>query len=308
MPITPFRFRLKKVSGRDQRLLEAIYSYLPSTGLRDEFGRGIREALARHLGEEFSFRLEALQQESFSLYLSKLPQIAVMAVVGMAPLSRQAILEIDVPLAMAIIERLLGGQPEDMPEPRMPSDTEQGVLEYVLLHIAAHIHRSCGKDARVHFRLGRLAFHSHEVRELAAQDDGVAVLVFRVAIGRHSGFVRLALPDPFVEESLMEVEAPDEIRSAERAWRFAQWERLAFLKTSLWAEAGRQTLTPGDLAGLEEGDVILFDSGGAVSTGGGVHGKVVLRVGHGMQGGLDADLVTDGTRARCTISGFHKGV
>lgn len=307
MAITPFHFNLKRVSGRQQRLLGAVFAYLPATGLRAEFGKGLREAIARNVGEGLGLRLETLAHEPFGAYVSKLPQAAVMAVVGLAPLSRRAILEIDTPLAMMLIERLLGGQSETIPEPRPLSDTEQGVLQYLLLQVMAHIHRLCGKDARVHFRFERFAFHQHEVRDLADAGDGVAVLIFRVEIGRHSGFVRLALPDPFVEEAMLDVESPDEVRPAERAWRQHQLERVGFIKVPLWAEAGRTVISPADLADLEEGDVVLFDQGSVAAEKGKITGKVVLRVGAGQHGGLDAELSTEKAKARCTIVGLHKG-
>lgn len=307
MAITQFRFKLKKVSERERRVVDAIHSFLPATGLRDSFVRGIREAVARHVGEAFSFRLDALAYEPYSTYLSRLPQSSVMAVVGMAPLARKAILEIDAPLAMMVVERLLGGQGENMPEPRPLSDTEQGVLEYLILQVLAHVHRVSGKDARVHFRFEKYAFSSHEVRDLAEGSDGVAVLVLRAEIGRYSGFIRLALPDPFVEEGLLDAESPDDIRSAERAWLGRNLARFGYVKTPLWAEAGRTTLAPADLAGLEEGDVILLDQSTVSLAGKMPVGRVILRAGNGMHGGLDADMEIEGTRARCTIAGFHKG-
>ncbi|MFH0800471.1 MAG: hypothetical protein V2A66_09875 [Pseudomonadota bacterium] len=307
MATKPFHFRLKKVSRREQELLRAVHEYLPATGLREGFAKGVGEAIARHVGEEFSFQLSAVHQETYSSFLSKIPQPAVMAVVGLAPLSRGAIVEIDSPLAQLAVERLLGGRTETYPEPRVLSDTEQGVLEYLILQIMAHIHRLCGKDARVHFRFDRFAFGPHEMRDLAGAEDGVAVLTFRVALGSHSGFVRLALPDPFVEEGMLCVEAPGEIRKGERDWRAGQLARFGYIRSPLWAEAGRTTLAASDLAELEDGDVIIFDQSSMVFEDGRPSGSVVLRVGDGLHGGIDAQVAVDDKRVLCSISGIHKG-
>jgi len=307
MAISQFRFKLKKVSERERRIVEAIHAFLPATGLREGFFKGIKESVARHVGEAFSIRLEALNYEPYPSYLLRLPSSAVMVVVGMTPLSRRAVLEIDSPLAMMLVERLLGGQGETMPEPRPLSDTEQGVLEYLVLQIMAHIHRLCGKDARVNFRFDRYAFSPHEVRDLADSSDNVAVLVFRAEIGRYCGFIRLALPDPFVEEGILDDESPGDIRASERFWFKRGLERFGYVKTQLWAEAGRATLAPGDIEGLEEGDVVLLDSSTVSLAGKMPVGRVVLRAGNGMHGGLDADMEIEGTHARCTIAGFHRG-
>ncbi len=307
MPISRFRFKLKKVSAREQAVLDAVHSFLPATGLREGFARGVGEALATNLGEAFSFRLEAVSYETFSNFCSRLPQSAIVAAIGMVPATRKAMLEIDSHLASMAVERLLGGDGDGNPEPRPLSDTEQGVLEYLLLQVLAHVHRLCGRSARVDFRFEGFLFKQHEIKELSDAGDGVAVLVFRVSFGRRSGFVRLALPDPFVEQGMMDVEAPGEARPEERAWLKENLSRFGYVKVPLWAEAGRTTLDPGDLAGLEVGDVILLDRSTVSLAGKMPLGTVILRVGDGMSGGIEAEMEIEGSRARCTVAGFHMG-
>ena len=263
--------------------------------------------MIRHVGEGFSLRLEAARCEPFSEYISKLPGTAVMAVIGLAPVAGKALLELDAPLAMAAVERMLGGRAETMPEPRPLSETEQGVLEYLLLQVLAHIHRSCGGDARVHFRFERFAFDPRAVQGWADDGSNVAVLTFRIGLGARGGFVRLALPDPFIEETMLEVEAPGEEREGERAARVAAMRRLAHVSTQLKAEAGRMTLMPEELAQLEEGDVILFDEGRVHIDGGHPAGTAILRVGDGLHGGIEADVEADGERLHCTVRGVFRG-
>jgi len=307
MGIKPYRFRLKKVSAREQRLIRAVHEFLPATGLREGFGRGIREAIRRHLGEAFDMRLEAVERMGFGDFLARLPKNPVLAVVGLAPYTKKAIVEIDAPLAMQAIDRLLGGAAESFPEPRELSETEQGILEYLLLEIMAHVYRLCGRDARVHFRFDRFAFGAHELADLADGGERVAALSFRAALGRSAGFFRLVLPDPFVEEALLSAESPGEIRAAERAWRQREIMRFGYVRAELRAEAGRATVSAADLSGLEPGDIVLLDERYCEVDGGRPSGRVVLRIGRGMHGGLDADLEIEGGRARCRIAGVHRG-
>ncbi len=307
MTIRPYRFKLKQVSEHEQRLLEALFAYLPATGLRSLFRRGLVQALTREIGVPCALHLETVRQESYEQFLSRLPDPALLAVVGMAPIEAKAILDIDAPLAMTIVERLLGGEGRRVPEPRPLSDTEQGVFEYLLLKAMAEVHDLCGDDARVHFRFERFAMHPHEVRELAAGDEGMALLVFRLQVGERTGFVRLVLPDPFVEGVLLDVEGVEERRPGERAERLQRLRRFGFLRVPLWAEAGRTVLTPAELAQLEEGDVVLFDESLVRLDGGRPTGKCLLRVGAGLAGGYEAELQTDADYARLTLTGVHKG-
>ena len=306
MAVTPYHFKLKKVSKRQQRLLQALYSYLPATGVRDQFQRGIMESIVRHVGEECTFRLEAVHQEPYSSFVSRLPRPTLLVVFGMTPLASKALCEIDYPLALMLVERMLGGQAAAMPSPRELSDTEQGVLQYLVLQVLEGIHRLSGEDARVHFRFERFAFQPHEIRDLASDKDGVAILVFRVNVGRRVGFVRLALPDPFVEEGFLEARAPGEQRAREKAERLGRLSRFDYIRFPIWAEAGRTILSPTEFAELEEGDIVLFDQSWVALSEGKPTGKAIVRVGHGMRGGLDAKLSVKPGRANLKIVGVHR--
>lgn len=306
MAITPYHFKLKKISKRHEQLLDAIYSYLPAAGLREHFLNSINNSIERHLGDGFSLRLEAIHHESYSSFMGKLPEHPLIVVLGLMPQSSKLLCEIDSTLAMMAVERMLGGHVETMPEPRALSETEQGILQYLFLKLLAQVHRACGMDARVHFRFERFAFDSDKIAPFADLDTQVAVLVFRAMLGRHSGFIRLIFTDPFVEEGLLNVEAPDEIRPLERQHALEQMARFDFIRVPLWAEAGRTTLTGADLKQLEEGDVVLFEQGD-LKLSEGMGGRIVLRLGEGEGGGLDAMLTLKRKRAKCKITGIHKG-
>ncbi len=306
MAIAPYQLKLKKISKRHEQLLNAIYSYLPATDFREHFVDGIRSSIERHLGDGFSLRLEAVHHESYSSFIAKLPKHPLIVILGLIPQGSKLLCEIDSTLAMMAVERMLGGHVETMPEPRALSETEQGILQYLFLQLLAQVHRACGMDARVHFRFDRFAFNPDTIAPLADSDTQVAVLVFRAMLGRHSGFVRLIFTDPFVEEGLLNVEAPDELRPLERRHALAQMARFDFVRVSLWAEAGRTTLTGADLKQLEEGDVVLFEQGD-LKLSEGLGGRVILRLGDGERGGLEATLTPGGKRAKCKITGIHKG-
>jgi len=305
--IKPFKFKLKKVSRKKQELLDALQEYLPATGVREGFLEGIKEAISKHIGKEISFQLEAVHQESFSSYTAKLSESPILAVFGMDPLNGKALCDIDSLLAVMLVERLLGGQPGASLKMRDLSDTEQGVLQYLILQVLASVYRICGQNSRVHFRFDRFVTEGRLLREIADSDDGVAILVFRVKVGRHAGFVRMVFPDPFIEESFLNGEAAGEVRSEERVYRLKMLSRFGYVRVPLWAEAGRTTLLPSELAGIEEGDIVILDDGDVRPSEKGLYGSAVLRVGDGHQGGLEAELNTDKKYLHCRVTGFRKG-
>ncbi len=305
MAIQPYQLKLQQVEGSQQRLLRAIYAYLPATGMQDLFAAGVRDAVARHVGESIDFHLEALHQESFGTCLERLADPSLIVVIGLAPLAQQAFLEIDQSLALMVIERMLGGPLGHMTEARELSETEQGVFQYLILQILAHLHRACGDDNRVGFRFDRFAFHPHQIQEIASPDDGVAELIFRVQLGHTSGFVRLMLPNPFVQEAFLNVAGIGENRASEQAWRQRELKRFASVEFPLVAEAGRMSVTPQDVAQLEEGDIILFDESRMKLEQGHPAGRVRLTVGDGLHGAIQGDLMHEGDRLRVRIAGVE---
>jgi len=144
------------------------------------------------------------------------------------------------------------------------------------------------------------------LRDLVDKKDGIAVLVFRVEVGRHSGFVRLALPNPFIEESFLSVESTAESRRDEKRYELDLISRLNFIRVPIWAEVGRLTLMPSELGSIEEGDIVLLDESYVRLADGGVKGRTILRFGDGENGGLDSELSIEGNVAHCRIDGFYK--
>lgn len=308
MAVIPFRFKLKKVSRRQQLLLSALYDYLPDTPMRARFTHGVREAMTKVLGDPFEMRLESVEQEPASFFLRRLPASPVVAIVSLAPARGMILCEIDSTLAMMAIERLLGGNIESLSTPRPLTDIEQGVLQYVILEILAGIREHVGEEPRVHFRFERVAVSVEEASSFVEPDDQVALLSWRVSLGRYSGFVRMAFSEPFLDQALLEFESRGEVRTLERNYRDELLALFGAMRVPVWAEAGRTTVSPADLKGLEEGDVILLEQGEATLAAGAVSGHVVLRVGNGLVSGLDAEIVLSADRARASIIGVHKGV
>ncbi len=306
MTSRPYKLKLKKVSRKEQRMLDAVYSYLPDTGMREGFMEGLRQGIADEIGEAISLRLEAVTQGPFSEFIDRLPHHPIVAIVGLAPYSAKIVCEIDPVLAMLAVERLLGGQAKSLPEPRPLSETEQGVVQYLIAKLFLKIHGSCKGDERVHFRFERFALSPDEVTGVAKADTPCALFAYRADIGRHAGFVRLIFPDPFILKAMLEVEAPGETRVVERERLMGALERYSYVRATVWAEAGRTSVRPADLGRLEEGDVIMLE-GGDLALSGGSLGRVVLRIGQGLGAGLDADVTLDKKRAHACIRGIHRG-
>lgn len=307
MNVKPFRFKLAKVLPQEQRALEALFEFLPKTGMRDKLHAAIIETLSTHLNRDTSYHLEAVTQDSFESFCNKMPDPAVVVVLGTAPREGKILLEVDANFAGFLVERLLGADTESLPSPKPLSEIEQGVLQYLVLQLLAHIYRLCGNDTRVHFRFEKFLFNAKSVKEIVPLHSSAFILNLKISVGGSSGFVRLVFPSPLVEKLYLGVEAKGEARQAEYQYLLNRLTEFDHIKFPLWADAGRATITAGDIEGLETGDVIVLEDTSLKLDDKGIGGKVVLRAGNGAHGGFISEITADSKKIHCRIVDIQKG-
>ncbi|MFH1874119.1 MAG: hypothetical protein ABH859_02910 [Pseudomonadota bacterium] len=307
MKIKPFHFKLEKVDPRQQQILEALFDFLPRTGLRNTFNQAITNALSKHLGIKVSHHLETISQEKFDDFVHKLPDLSSVIVLGMPPRTSKVILEIDPSLAAFFISRLLGEDKSEFPLPKQLSDIEQGVLQYLCLQVLSHIYRLCGKDSRVHFKFEKFITTPMELKDVLPAQNLLFILTIKITIGKYDGFIRLALPSPLIEQLYLNVGAKTEAHQIEKDYLLGQLIDFDHIKMSLWAEAGNTTILAGEIKNLEPGDVILFDKTELKLQNNKLSGNIVLRAGNGKHGGFISKIKTDSKQVHCEIVDVYKG-
>lgn len=286
-------------------MLSALLDFLPKTQMREKFHNAIHEALNKHLACEISYNLEAISQQEFGSFCDHLSDPSILMILGMPPREGKIILEIDDHLAVLFIERLLGGTAN--PPPRILSDTEQGVLQYLILQVLSHLYRLCGHDARLHFRFEKFCFSPNDIRQITLSEEIVSVLTVKLTCDANDGFLKLAFPSPLIEQLYLNVEAKGEIRTSERDYMWNNLSELGRIQVPLWAEAGYTTITAQDMRNLEKGDVILFDMTNLTLEESGPSGRAILRAGEGTHGGFLAEIKTEPKKVKCRIVDVYKG-
>lgn len=306
MVVSPFKWKgLRKVSSREAGLTRALFEFLPLTDARGQIDVAIRKTFMKHLGQEVLYFLDAVGEDKFGTFLDKLSDPSIIVVIGLKPIEKKAFIHIDHDLAYLIIDRLLGGSGSISSEKRPLTETEQGVLQYLIMQLMAEVHKLCGASPRVHFRFEKFAFTSKEIVNLASPEDILSVITFKFSCFDSSGFVRLIFPDAFTEAAFLDEGAHFDIkrRPDEAKYFLKQVERYGFIKTSLWAEGGRTTLSPVEIRDLEPGDVILLEESDLILKGKAVGGDAILRVGRGESGGIRSRIKKSGKKLVVEVKG-----
>lgn len=300
MSVKPFQYsNLKKVSSEDAGLIESLFQMVPATHARDVLGVEIRKMFMRHLGEKSFYYLDGVGQEPYQTFLGGLPEFPVLAVVSIESLQGRLILHLDGNLAFLIIDRLLGGIGEPPIENRPLSETEQGVLQYMIMQLLAQVWKTFGESARFHFRFERFCFSAQEIEKFAARSDSAVSVNFKVGVGEFSGFAKLVFTKDFLNKA--KATKGDIHGSAEISHFINNTRRFDYVGTTLWAEGGRVNIPAGDFNALEEGDVVIFDETGLNLADGKPLGSVRLRAGRGEGGVIQADIVEAGRRLKCKL-------
>ena len=284
-------------------LLNALHRFFPSD-LPKKLGEAVTALLSQELGAACSVELEKLTSSEVTPYVQTLTKQGVVIVLGLASHEERGFCEIDLFFAHALIDRLLGGEGEPLKTLRPLTEIEQGVFSYLVLKILSVLYDLCGESPRAHFRLQEFCSSPQEVTRFIAPQSRLMILYWKVQVGMLTGSVRLVFPAAFIQKNF----SPPLETSILEASSFAKsLQALGFIRTRLWADAGRSSVRQSELAGLKEGDVVLLDQAEVSLHDGKVVGHVNLRVGTGENSSFHGKILDDeGGRFRVQLEGSHR--
>lgn len=283
--IKPFHFRLAKLSRRQLDLAQGLLEFLPKSGLHESFHLAIRKALQKYL-PDFRYFLDRITETNFHDFFTGLANPCCIGVLGMEPFDQKGFVEIDPVISFLVIEKLLGGKPEARHDLSPLTETEQGVVEFLLLKLLAEIHKTTGEKSKIHLRLEKMVLEPMTVRDFEEKAELVCLKI-HVSLLKHSGFINIYLPSPWVLEGFLK-DLPKNKKGWVETLAKQNLHHFDSLKIDVWGSLGAATISARDLEGLEEGDVVLLDQCSLKKKKGSWEGSVDLLVGEGLSGGFRA--------------------
>ena len=294
---------LEKVSRAEARLatwLQALFSPWAAN-------EGPCEAVTNRLRALFDVRTELRPDRLRVVRPRELRRYVAaptfLAVVAPPSRERRGFIEVELSLAHAAVEILLGGPGDPVPL-RPLTEIEEGVMCYVVLEVlralASHLEPNVPR-----LRLDGVARKIDPCLLQFGGDSQVAIVLFRCSLGAHEGFARMILPASMLEMTVPEPFASGEHAQERRRARIVQHgPLLASINTWLRVEIGSVEVGVADLAGLTPGDVVLIGEP-SVRSDRGDPGTAELRVGAGRAGGFVADVALDRDQYVATITSFR---
>jgi type III secretion system YscQ/HrcQ family protein len=296
-PWKPHVLKLEKVSLDDTRLLERVEWLAPRPEARDALGTRLKGLFDTPV----TFSLQSARVYGAGELRRTLAEPTFLCFLVPGAHRSRAVLEVELSLAHAAVDMLLGGAGETVGL-RPLTDIEEGVASFVVLEAVKALAPGA-ESQQPKVRLEGVARGMDEAVTRLSEDGPVLGLQLRARLGAHDGMVRLFMPTGVVEVMTAEP-AAETRRSLAKQELEAHIGRLSSVRTWLRAEIGVAEITGRDLASLRVKDVVLVDDL-LVRADQGAEGSARLYLGLGRLGHLSADVFVEGDQYQARITGVQ---
>ena len=232
--------------------------------LHESFARLLGQSLTSYLSSGVQVRLTMLEQGTYDEYIQSLPTPTVIYVVGMSPLPGQAVIELNLPVARVLIDRLLGGT--GTPPARAAEMTE---IELALLKTIGQFILSSLREAWTNVVPLRPTMQepvlSPELAQFATMAEATVMLVLEVSVFQTTGTISMCIPyqvlQPILENLTTQVwfggAAP---RVVSEDARLQMGDRIGQVSLPITVELGDTEMTVRSLLDLQEGQIIRLNT------------------------------------------------
>ena len=163
--------------------------------LHGSFARSLASSLTAYLRASLQVRLTMVEQVTYDEYIRSLPTPTVMYMVAPAPLPGQLVVEVNLGIARAILDRLLGGAGVLSTRPRDLTEVELVLLKTLGSFLADGL-RSVWSDVVALEPIVQEPVLSPEFVQVTTAGETTVMLVFEVAMLRTTGTLSICIPHP----------------------------------------------------------------------------------------------------------------
>jgi flagellar motor switch protein FliM len=188
---------------------------------------------------------------------------SVISVFFMEPLEGSAILDISIPVAFAIIERLVGGAGTADTSVRELTEIEEALIESVVSDALRVLRNAMSDIVPVSPRLDAIEYNP-QFTQIVPPSEMVLFISMEVRMGENRGMVGLCLPYMMLEPILVELSTERFFKRTKEDQTEAGQQLQMIIRAleptrlDLRAEIGKVELTVKEVLDLEPGDIITL--------------------------------------------------
>jgi flagellar motor switch protein FliM len=230
--------------------------------IHEDFARMWAPHLSAELRTGVQLRLESVEEVRYDEFIGVIPGLTLIQVLRMSPTEGSIVIQIDLSLAFAMVDRLIGGPGTGPYQDRELTTIEQSLLRRVLSVMTDDMSAAWRSVVpHVGFERGPME-HNPQFLQVAMPNETVLVVTFDAQIGTVRGLVNLCLPHVTLKPVLPALgqhrgggTVSGEVQSASDRLM----PHLESVTVTVSAELGRAHLSLRELLELRTGDVIRLE-------------------------------------------------
>ena len=243
-----------KFSKEHLRTLEIIFEH---------YGRLLYTNLPAYLRKNVSVEVMNSEAVAYSEFANALSNPVLLGLVEFAPLTGNVIMELAPNLGYAMIDRLLGGSGVSLEKKRNFSEIEINILERIFTVCVDLIREPWQNVVELRPRLERIETNS-QFAQIISPSEMIAIVTLNIKIGEIEGLMNICLPFLTLESVMDKLNTKYWYSTMQEKDDETYQEIIETLiqKANIPVKAmlGRSTISVGDFANLQKGDIIKLDT------------------------------------------------
>lgn len=230
--------------------------------LHETFARFAGSALSAYLRTHVQMHLARVAQSTYDEFVEQVPTSSIVGAFSMEPLPGRSCMEMDLPFAFALIDRLLGGSGQVREWTGDITDIELTLLHGLMGNVLSHLRDAWANLETITPKVESVVLSAQSV-QAAFPGDVVLLVDLEARLGETEGKLTLCFPYSTLEPIIPRLSAElwltgaRQGRSDERLEKVRhQVERASIL---LVVQLGTAEVELKDLLDLKPGDIICLD-------------------------------------------------
>jgi flagellar motor switch protein FliM len=176
--------RPERVSKQQLKGLQSLF---------EAFARELSIALPPFLRTVVRVDLISIDQLTYEEFILSISRPTSMSVINMSPLEGNAVIELNPAVVFPIVDRVLGGKGESLPEPRELTEIENRIIHRIVLMILDSLRRSW--EQLIEFKMSVVSQESDPlIVQVVAGQEMVILVGYEIHIGDTVGTMNMCIP------------------------------------------------------------------------------------------------------------------
>ncbi len=245
--------RPSKFSKEHLRTLEIIFEH---------YGRLLSTNLPVYLRKNVSVEVMNSEAVTYSEFSNALSNPVLLGIVNFSPLKGSIIIEMASTLGYAIVDRMLGGNGDTLDKAREFSEIELLIIERIMIIAVNLLSEPWQNVVTLNPCMERIETNS-QYAQIISPSEMIAIVTMSVKIGSVEGLMNICLPFITLEEVIdklntkywyANMQTLDETSYAQAIESLIQRAQIP-----IKAVLGNSSISVGDFAGLQNGDIVLLN-------------------------------------------------